>query len=128
MIDDQHALVSICVDNDQIIKSMRGDVAEKGEVAFPPLQPFNSVCVAIIEIKVDKNDIPKNIDNKHVDELLSTERIISAGKYSENGLDQDSHNSIMRDLLLMLDSEIITYNGSSPRTIKKPITEPTNNH
>ena len=66
MVDDQHALVSICVDNDEIIKSIRGEVKEKGEVAPTPIQPYNSVCLAIVEIKVDGSDDPKDIDNKHI--------------------------------------------------------------
>ncbi len=66
MVDDQHALVSICVDNDEVIKSIRGEVAEKGEVASTPIQPYNSICLAIVEIKVDGSDNPKDIDNKHI--------------------------------------------------------------
>ncbi|MCK5605903.1 hypothetical protein KAR91_28660 [Candidatus Pacearchaeota archaeon] len=66
MVDDQHALVTLCVDVDEVIKSIRGDIGEKGEVIFPPVQPFNSVCIAIVEIKVDGSDNPKDIDNKHI--------------------------------------------------------------
>lgn len=66
MVDDQHAIVIICVDDDEVIKSYRGDVVEKGETAFAPLVLDDTVCVAAIEIKVDKNDNPKDIGNKQI--------------------------------------------------------------
>ena len=66
MTNDQHALVSICVDADQVIKSVRGDVGEKGSTIFPPLQPSDSVCVAYVEIKVNSGGTPKEIDDKHI--------------------------------------------------------------
>ncbi|MCK5604949.1 hypothetical protein KAR91_23870, partial [Candidatus Pacearchaeota archaeon] len=66
MIDDQHAIVTIYVDSAQVVKSIRGDVGEKGSTIFPALQPPDTACVAYVEIKVDKNDLPKDIDNKHI--------------------------------------------------------------
>lgn len=66
MTNDQHAIVTIYADAAEVIKSIRGDVGEKGSTIFPPLQPSDSVCIAYAEIKVDKNDIPKDIDNKHI--------------------------------------------------------------
>jgi len=72
MVDDQHAFVSICVDADEVIKSVMGNIGEKGEPIFPAPHPLDSVCVALIEIKVDKNDNPKDIGNKQIDDERST--------------------------------------------------------
>ncbi len=66
MIDDQHRLVGIYVDTDEVIKSVAGTIAEKTEVADLPVIPSDSVCLAIMEIKVDKNDNPKDIGNREI--------------------------------------------------------------
>ena len=66
MTNDQHALVTIYVDNAEVIKSIRGDVGEKGDTIFPALQPTDSVCIAYIEIKAGSGGTPKDIDNKHI--------------------------------------------------------------
>jgi hypothetical protein len=83
MINDQHALVGIYVDTDEVIKSIRGDVGEKGQVIFPPLQPVDSVCIAEVEIKVNSSGTPKEIDNKHIFDCrtspsLNTDETVSA--------------------------------------------------
>lgn len=72
MVDDEHAFVNIYVDNDEVIKSERGAVGAKGEIIFPPLVQTDTVCIAVIEIKVDKNDLPKDIDNKKIDDCRSS--------------------------------------------------------
>lgn len=68
LVNEQHAFVNIYVDNDEIVKSQLGDIGEKDDIIYPPLLPNDSVCIAVVEIKVDKSDNPKNIDNKHIDD------------------------------------------------------------
>ena len=72
MSNDQHAFVNIYVDSAEVIKSVRGTVGEKGDVIFPPLQPTDSVCIVIIEIKVNSGGTPKEIDNKHMNDNRDT--------------------------------------------------------
>ena len=64
----QHALIGIYVDGDEIIKSVAGITAEKHEVADLPVIPTGSVCLAIVEIKVDSGATPKNIGNKEIED------------------------------------------------------------
>jgi len=66
MVDDEHAYVLVYVDVDETVKTLRGDIASKGAAAFPPLAPDNTVCLANVEIRVDKNDNAKDIDNRHI--------------------------------------------------------------
>ena len=66
MTNDQHAIVTIYADSAEVIKSIRGNVGEKGSTIFPPLQPSDTVCVAYVEIKVNSGGTPKEIDDKHI--------------------------------------------------------------
>jgi hypothetical protein len=110
MIDDQHALVSIYVDNDEVIKSLRGDVGEKGEVIFPPLQPADSVCIAEVEIRVDGSGNPKDIDDKRIYDCrtspsLNTDETVAA-----------SVNSTLTSYLI----DILSNNGNVNFTLENP--------
>lgn len=68
MVDYQHRLIGIYVDTDEVIKTVAGLVAEKKEIADLPIIPNDSVCLAIVEIKVDRYDIPKDIGNKDIED------------------------------------------------------------
>jgi len=64
----QHALVGIYVDADLVIKSIAGTPAEKKDIADLPIIPVDSVCLAVVEIKVDNGANPKDIGKKQIED------------------------------------------------------------
>ena len=62
----QHRFVLICVDVDEVIKSVSGPAADKSVTPDLPPLPDNTVCVAIVEVKVDSGAVPKEIKNKQI--------------------------------------------------------------
>jgi len=63
---DQHRFVTLYVDGDEVIKSVGGLASDKKEVPNLPTTPVDSVPISLIEIKMDKNTLPKDIKNKEI--------------------------------------------------------------
>ncbi len=66
LTSSQHRFVALCVDVDLVVKSIGGAAAEKNDVPDLPILPIDSVCVALIEIKVDGGSFPKSIGKKDI--------------------------------------------------------------
>jgi hypothetical protein len=66
MVDYQHRFILLYVDVNEVLKSVAGAIAEKHDVPPLPYLPDDSVGIALVEIKVDKNDNPKDIKNKEI--------------------------------------------------------------
>lgn len=66
MVSDQHRFVLMYVDGDEVMKSIAGSIAEKNEEPQWPMLPSDSVSIALVDIKVDKYDVPKDIENKEI--------------------------------------------------------------
>lgn len=62
----QHRFVILHVDVDETVEAMPGPVVEKDEIPPLPICPPDSVCIALVEIEVDKNAIPKDIKDKQI--------------------------------------------------------------
>ena len=56
----------ICVDVDEVIKSVGGPAADKNETPDLPPLADDTVCVAIVEVKVDSGAVPKEIKDKQI--------------------------------------------------------------
>jgi len=66
MIDSQHRFIAVYVDVDEVVKSVEGPIEEKEDVPELPVIPVDSICMALLELKVDKNDLPKDIPDKEI--------------------------------------------------------------
>lgn len=68
MVTEQHRFVLMYIDVDEVMKSIAGAIVEKNEVPDWPILPTESVAIALVEIRVDKSNNPKDIDNKRIDD------------------------------------------------------------
>jgi hypothetical protein len=114
-VNYQHALVAIYVDVDEVIKSIAGPTAEKKDSADLPLLPADSVCIAVLEIKVDKNDNPKDIRDKDIEDCRT------AGRFSTDELVKASADDASTGYLI----DKLSNNGNVEFTIENPTLDET---
>lgn len=75
LVTSQHAFVMLYVDATQVMKSVRGVVVEQDEVPTAPPLPADSVCLAVVEIKVNSSSAPKNIFQDEIADCRNTQSI-----------------------------------------------------
>lgn len=68
MVDEQRRLIILYVDADEVVKTIAGIIYEKNDDPIMPMLPGDSVCLAVVEIRVDKSDNPKDIDDKEIED------------------------------------------------------------
>lgn len=66
MTSEQRKLCILYVDNDQAVKVLAGTAYNKDANPITPSLPSPSVCIAIVELRVDKSANPKVIENKNI--------------------------------------------------------------
>lgn len=66
MGNEERRLVEIYVDADEVVKYIAGPIFAKDGTPIVPMPPSPSVCLAIVELRSDKNSLPRVIEDKHI--------------------------------------------------------------